>query len=375
MSTFLDSFDFKRQTSLYLHIPFCLSKCSYCAFYSKPGICSNEIESYVNALVTEIDQTVERLKKPFYTAFIGGGNPFCLSPDQLEKICTSVCRYGRPLEFTTEMNPESADDRYAYLFKRYFTRLSMGVQSLNSNALNFLGRNASLEQTLKGIEWAKKIENEGTKVSFDMISCLGSFHDALSDVKNMVENFSPKHLSVYALTMEESTELYRRNVQLPDNDEQATILYGIWNYLKDKGFKHYEVSNFAQNGNESLHNMAYWDYQQYIGLGCAAASTGIKNGCYVRYTGERDFAKFASLKEFSCYEKESLSELEAFEEFVLMGVRHKKGLSLERLKKEFGKSLSVIPLGFSEKDGFLFPSDEGLMTSDAAALSIIQALS
>lgn len=372
---FLDSFDFNRQISLYIHIPFCLSKCSYCAFYSKANVCEEEREAYTVKLIQQIEKVTSGMTAPFYTAFIGGGNPFCLSPDQLLRICKAVFKHGRPVEFTTEMNPESASNAYLCLFDEYLTRLSMGVQSLDEKALKFLGRNATIEQTYRGIEWAQKLRARGTDVSFDLITCLDSCFDPLSDIKQMVSSFEPEHLSVYALTLEEGTPLAMQKPNLPDDDRQAEILLKIWDFLTHSGYEHYEVSNFAKNGKISRHNSVYWDYQQYIGLGSGAASTAINGTTYTRFSCAQDFKAFSTSESFDLYKEEVLSKDEAMEELILLGLRHKKGLSLERLEKEFGKKVQFEVPGFKKINEFLVPSEQGFLTADSAALSLIQALS
>lgn len=372
---FTESFDFNKPISLYIHIPFCHSKCSYCAFYSKTCFNENEKEAYTNKLVKEIEAVTSLMDKPFYTAYIGGGNPFCLSFSQLERICKAVCKNGNPVEFTSEINPESASNEYSGLFEKYLTRLSMGVQSVDEKALNFLGRNADSEQTLKGIYWAKGLEKKGIDISFDLITCLGEFHNHMKDVSFLVENFQPVHLSVYSLTLEENTALYNRKPQLPSPDDQFDVLNEIWKYLENKGYSHYEVSNFAVPGKESLHNLVYWDYQQYIGLGAAAASTAVNNGIYTRFNCVSDYVQYLKSPLFSSYSKEVLTPTEALEEFILMGVRHKKGISLKRLKDEFDREIAFEVPGFEISDVNLIPSDNGMMTADAAAFLILDSLS
>ena len=365
---FEQSFDFDRPLSLYVHVPFCIRKCSYCAFFSCTGQNEEIRENYTDRIVSEIEKINQKLKTPFHTVFIGGGNPGCLSYRQLERICKAACKNGRPEEFTTEMNPESLDENKCSLFADYFTRLSMGVQSLDEKALKFLGRNASLKETIKGMENACTLREEtGISLNFDLITCLGKWHDALADVRKTVGDFSPDHLSIYALSIEEGTPLYRQNVTVPDSDEQFEILSGIWKFMKDRKYVHYEVSNFAEPGHECMHNIVYWDYSQYAGVGPGAASTGFRDGLAYRIEADCNIANWK-------YNMVSLSVQEQLEEFVLMGLRHSKGLDLERLERYFGKTITEIPDGYSKKGGFLVPDEHGLITSDAAALQIISKL-
>ena len=375
--SFLSSFDTDKGLSLYIHVPFCISKCAYCAFYSRPGCTDDVMDSYTERLLKEISLVNGLMKGRTYdTAFIGGGNPGCLGAERLSRIAEAVCANGRPSEFSVEMNPESLDEAFSPLFGKYFTRLSMGVQSLDENALAFLGRNADLKSTKRGLELSKKLRETGCTVSYDLITCLGPWHDELSDVKALVENYRPDHLSVYALTLEEGTPLYRKNPNLPDEDEQYVILNRVWKYLKEQGFEHYEVSNFAKPGFRCRHNCRYWAYEQYLGLGPGAASTAFsKDGSVHRFSFRPDVDSYVSQEPLTGFEREDLSSSEAVEELVLMGLRYKGGLDLTRLENMAGKCLDSDFLkglnGFSVNDGHLVPDDDGLMTADAAAEAII----
>lgn len=378
---FLDSFDFSSDTSLYVHVPFCTSKCSYCAFYSLAGCKADEMDAFTVKVVSEIEKVNERMNgKAFETAFIGGGNPGCLGKQRLNKIAEAVCRNGRPAEFSTEMNPESLDESFFPLFESFFTRLSMGVQSLDPNALAFLGRNSDSESTVRGLKLSQKLhEQYKADLSYDLITCLGAWHDELSDVKRMVEEYPSDHLSVYALTLEEGTPLYRRKPNLPDSDEQYVILSRIWSYLEKQGYEHYEVSNFARNGKRCLHNCRYWAYRQYVGLGPAGASTAFgSDGEVTRFVFRPSVTDYVKSGLFEGFEQENLTEKEAAEEEILMGLRYKGGLDLKRLSERVHRELDLTRLtgieGFSEKDGFLVPDDRGLMVADAVAERIVDAL-
>ena len=382
----LESFDYHKPLSLYIHVPFCESKCSYCAFYSIPDKDSELKKLYLKRLLEELDVVVSLIEgRAFETAYIGGGNPGCLGLDALTEIADKVCKNGRPEEFTVEMNPDSltSDIISDYSpFNGEFTRLSLGIQSLSEKALNFLGRNATLSQTYEGLELSQKLQAQtGCELSYDLITCLGSWHDPLKDVKELTDNFPTNHLSVYALTLEEGTPMYKRRPNLPDEDQQFDILSGIWTYLEQRGFEHYEVSNFAKNGKRGLHNCRYWAYQPYLGLGPGSASTAIKGENVTRLNVEKSVLEYVKEKPFEGYAVESLSRVEAFEELVLMGLRYKGGLDLARVRDEFGikKALEVGKAGFEvsgfeRKGDFLVPLDEGLMIADYASQKVIEIL-
>ena len=382
----LTAFDFQKPLSLYIHVPFCEAKCSYCAFYSIPDKDLELKQLYVKRLLSELDVVVSAMEgRPFETAYLGGGNPGCLGLENLAKLAAKVCGNGRPKEFTVEMNPDSLTSDMigeASPFNGGFTRLSLGIQSLSERALKFLGRNATLSQTYNGLELSQKLNSKtGCELSYDLITCLGSWHEPLEDVKTLTEIFPSNHLSVYALTLEEGTPLYKRKPNLPDEDQQYEILTELWSYLEQKGFEHYEVSNFAKAGKRGLHNCRYWAYQPYLGLGPGAASTAMKGEMVTRWNAGKSVLEYVKGKAFEGYEVEQLSRVEALEELVLMGLRYKGGLDLARVRDEFGvkRALEVgkAPFevaGFERKGNFLVPLDEGLMIADYVAQKVIEIL-
>lgn len=382
----LNSFDFQQPLSLYIHVPFCQSKCNYCAFYSISDHDSQLKDLYVKRLLAELEVVVSALNgKAFETAYIGGGNPACLGLDNLEKIAKLVCKNGSLKEFTVEMNPDSLDEEMISLngpFNGLINRLSLGIQSLSERALKFLGRNATLEQTYRGLELSQRLNSlTGCELSYDLITCLGSWHEPIEDVKKLTSNFPSNHLSIYVLTLEEGTPLFKARPALPNEDQQYNILKELWDYVEALGFEHYEVSNFAKNGKRGLHNCRYWDYMPYLGLGPGAASTAQKNGMFTRYCVEKSVLKYVSGEKFSGCEVEPLSGEEALEEVVLMGLRYKGGLDLGRLVREFGiKRALEVGLEGCEVENFvrfgerLVPTDEGLMIADYVAQKVIEIL-
>ena len=385
MSLMTGCFDFSKDLSLYIHVPFCVSKCAYCAFYSVPGCTGTLMDAYTQRLLAEIDAVNEAMDgKPFANAFIGGGNPGCLGPERLGRLAQAVCRNGRPAEFSTEMNPESLTEDFFPLFGKYFTRLSMGVQSLDPKALEYLGRNSNLEQTLHGMDLSRKLRSEtGCDINYDLITCLGTWHDELGDVRRISEEYGPDHLSVYALTLEEGTPLYKRAPVLPDSDEQYEILGRVWDYLENLGFEHYEVSNFARPGKRCGHNCRYWAYRPYLGLGPGAASTAFdRDGNVTRINFPASVNDYVAASPFEGALYERLTRREACEELVLMGLRYKGGLDVRRAAEYAGMTwerdivseLCANLPGFHENGDFIVPDDEGLMTADAAALTLLDRL-
>ncbi|MCF0237776.1 MAG: coproporphyrinogen III oxidase family protein [Sphaerochaetaceae bacterium] len=379
---FLNSFDYNKEISLYIHVPFCTSKCKYCAFYSKTDYNDDVLDLYLNRIIIEINEVTKRCNRPYYTAFIGGGNPGILGYKRLSAIVDAVCEKGQPREFSLEINPETLNVSMFSLFSKnrktgHFTRISLGVQSLNRRALFFLGRNATLEETYEGLFNVMSLRNSTScTVNLDLITCLGSWHDSLQDINRILSNYDPDSLSLYALTLEEGTPLYKEKPVLPDGDGQYDILFPIWKYLEDSGYNHYEVSNFGKKGKECLHNKVYWQYKQYLGLGPGAASTafGINT---VRFDFLKDINSYIHNEPFTSFSYEVLDKTSSLYEFVLMGLRSKEGLDVNRLKKDFSKSLNpsffnIFPNYYElSSDGFLVPDDNGLMIADTIAEELL----
>jgi len=368
---FLDNFDKEKKTSLYIHIPFCTSKCYYCAFYSKV---SNQkiIDTYVTKLVKEIKEASLYFKKPFYTVYIGGGNPGILSEEQLLQICKAVCEFGKPVEFTMEINPESLKDHYNQLFD-YITRLSVGIQSLNEKRLQILGRNSSREETIKGLLLAKKLkEKHHFDLNLDFICCVDNEREAtIKDLEQIFSYVEVEHLSVYELTIEEGTVLYNRKFKSLTEDETVEELKSIWKFLNTKGFEHYEVSAFAKNEKYCKHNLVYWNMAQYLGLGVSAASTALN--IYSRIECPHNINSYLESKVLGNYEVTLLNENERLEEFVIMNLRKKTGIDLIKLKKVFNKEIKDFsyPGYKKENEKFVISEEKGFLLCDGCALALL----
>ena len=371
---FLDNFDLEKKTSLYIHIPFCISKCYYCAFYSKV---SNQeiIDKYVTKLVKEIEKATFHFKKPFYTVYIGGGNPGLLSENQLLKICKAACRFGKPVEFTIEMNPESLKQDYFELFS-FVNRLSLGIQSLNEGRLKTLGRNSSRDETIQGLLRAVALkEKYHFNLNLDFICCVDSDREAtIRDLEQIFSYVEPEHLSVYELTIEKGTVLYNQNFKGLDEDETVDELKGIWKFLKDKGFEHYEVSAFARNKKYCKHNLVYWNMEQYLGLGVSSASTALNT--YSRIECPHNIKSYLESKVLGNYEVTILNKEERLEEFVIMNLRKKTGIDLIKLKNIFNKEIKNFsyPGYKTENEKFVISNETGFLLCDGCALALLDLL-
>lgn len=273
----------KPPRSLYVHLPFCRSKCRYCDFYSIAiGPSSDSvIDAYVDALLSRLDERMDECFYPyedagFDTVYVGGGTPTALPRSSLERLFVGLAaRVGRPREWTVEANPESLDEAAVAIFlKSGVTRLSLGVQSLDDGLLASLGRPAGSEACERALGLA--LGSGSFSVSADLMAGLPRRRPLVEEVERLADS-GIGHLSIYDLVLEDGTELASRVASgafvLPDQDEAASEREEADAALGSLGFHRYEISNYARPGSESLHNLAYWRMDPYLGVGASAVST------------------------------------------------------------------------------------------------------
>ena len=260
--------------NIYIHIPFCGSKCDYCGFYSESSPSSNRIEQFLNKLEGQL--TALELTKPVNTLFLGGGTPSLLSPEELQRLYTMV-KNNIPLnsetEISMECNPETLCSERLAVIKPMINRMSIGVQSFSDNFLDVLGRSSSREHIEKALRLVKDFSFEN--LSIDLIYGIPgqTQEDWLSGLQLAVDS-NVKHISCYSLTLEEGSELVNNidNFAPVEDDASAEIWIKTGEFLGKQGFSRYEVSNYSRPGAECRHNVNIWHGQTYLGLGPAASS-------------------------------------------------------------------------------------------------------
>ena len=335
--------------SLYIHIPFCKSKCEYCDFFSVP--CGNKCipDEYVDALVQELDFRIKLYKvHRFSTVYIGGGTPSLLKITQLEKIMQKVLSLGNPSEITMEVNPEDVTEELLVTMNDLgINRISCGIQSLNDEVLRCVKRRGCVENIFDKIELIKKSWNG--IFSVDIISALPnqSKSDFLDGLKKIV-SFEPEHISMYALTIEESTPLGKK-LQKGQLSYDFEVADEMWiagrDFLINSGYVHYEVSNFAKKGFDCEHNMAYWKLKNYIGIGAGAVGT-IYSDRTVRWSNSTKLDSYISFwnKNLSDIKMDELCNIQSVEnidfniqvfEYFMMGLRTSYGICKEEFEARF----------------------------------------
>ena len=280
----------EQTLGLYLHIPFCKSKCAYCDFYSLPHS-EEKMDAYAAALLRHLEEVAPRCTAHTVdTVYFGGGTPSYLGEKRLTHLLKAVKKrfhVASDAEITLEANPDSAGDWKALrtLRKAGFNRISLGVQAADDDLLRRIGRVHTWEQALSAAAAARMAGFDN--LSLDLIYGLpGQTLEAWQDTLRSAAALEPQHLSCYGLKVEPGTPLWqqRDSADLPDDDTQADMYLWTVDYLQKKGYEQYEISNFAQPGYESRHNLKYWTLGEYAGFGPGAHSD--MGG--VRFAYERD---------------------------------------------------------------------------------------
>lgn len=333
---------------VYVHIPFCLKKCSYCDFASYPGLISRA-DCYLENVYAEMQQYIGIAADSVY---IGGGTPTSLNKEQLLNLITKLKSnflLTDDCEFTVECNPKTVDFDYLKALKNAgVNRLSIGVQSLNDNELKILGRVHSKLEAIECIDMVKKVGFN----NFNVDLMFGLPDQAMDDFAKTVKEVlkaEPSHISCYSLIVEDNTPISKLinsgELILPDEDTEREMYHYLIDVLKDAGYKHYEISNFAKDGKESRHNNKYWERKPYIGLGAAAHS----NVCNLRFGNPSTLSEYEEISSLSApggRETENLTQDDKMSEFVILGLRKMDGISKKSFADEFGVSIESV---FSEQ--------------------------
>ena len=261
--------------SLYIHIPWCVKKCPYCDFNSHESRIEIPEKRYVAALIADLEQSVPRVYgRKIKSVFFGGGTPSLFSAQSIDEILSAV-RMLTPLDYgaevTLEANPGTVDTAHFVGYKQAgVNRVSLGIQSFNANYLKALGRIHDDKQAIAAAELALKTFE---RVNLDVMYALPnqSLKDALNDAE-MAVKFNPDHLSFYHLTLEPNTPFHRTPPSLPSDDVSADMQEQIEALLVQNGYEHYETSAFCKPKSQARHNLNYWQFGDYLGIGAGAHS-------------------------------------------------------------------------------------------------------
>jgi len=367
--------------ALYIHIPFCTNKCHYCDFTSYV-LKGQPVDAYLDALEREMERTVKLMPTDVIdTVFVGGGTPTVLTPPQMDRFLSSVKAYfplSEHVEFTMEANPGTTDiDKLTAMREGGVNRISFGVQSFDNGLLERIGRIHNVDDVYRSLENARKVGFNNLSIDLMFGLPKQSLEQLADSVRKALELELP-HYSIYSLKVEENTlfhKLYERNeLPLPPEEEEFNMFVLLMNMLKQNGFKHYEISNFAKPGFESRHNSTYWRNEPYYGLG--AGAHGYANR--VRHMNIKGVQPYidATLEKLPRLESFDISEKEAMEDFMMVGLRLLDGVRSSHFSKQFdGQSLEAKFGGIIDKlikDGLLerveLASDIGYRLTDQGVL-------
>ena len=342
-----------KTLSIYIHYPFCKSKCPYCDFNSHVR---NNIdhEAFQNAYLAELEYFAQRLKnRQIKTIFFGGGTPSLMPIGLPEKIFDKISKLwnlDKNCEITIEANPTSFEAEKFKDFKSAgINRLSMGIQALNDNDLKFLGREHSAREAISAIETASKIFDN---YSFDLIYARPS--QTIENWKNELNQaikLSPNHLSLYQLTIEKGTKFYGQHKNgefiLP-NEELSADLYNLTNQIThDNGLELYEISNYARKNHECRHNLVYWNGDDYIGIGAGAHSRvylddDINRSAIIMFHEPSSWLSKVKNEGIGIQQINQINKPELLEEIILMGLRLKDGIDNDIFINHFNKNIIEI---------------------------------
>lgn len=335
--------------SLYVHVPFCEQICHYCDF-NKFFLKNQPIDEYLALCAREMEKTVLAFPstEEISTIYIGGGTPTSLSTKQLQILIAEINKHfsiTKNVEFTVEVNPGSADEeKMSMLHEMGVNRLSIGAQTFDEGLLKSINRDHEAKDVEKTVELARRagIKNLSIDMMFGLPrQTLKQWKDSL----NAACELPIQHISAYSLKVEEKTVFYQmlRKGKLPLlNQEEEAIMYEyLLEKLTENGFHHYEISNFAKQGHESIHNLTYWDNEEYYGIGAGAHS--YTNG--VRRINHGPLPKYMNAlknNDLPYLEEHVVTEKEKMEEQMFMGLRKREGVSVTTFKNRFGKDVHEV---------------------------------
>lgn len=332
-----------RKLGIYIHIPFCARKCNYCDFLSAPETRETK-ERYLSLLDREMQLYKEIVSaREADTLFIGGGTPSFLETDLTDKLLCSVKKWipsENLKEFTIECNPNSVTEEKLNLYKEAgVTRISLGMQSACDEELKKLGRLHSVKEFEKTYELVRKHGFE--RVNIDVMAAIpGQTIESYKHTLEYVVGLSPEHISSYSLIIEEGTPFYEKYRENPPVDEDTDRqMYDLTKEILGRhGYHRYEISNYAKEGQECIHNLKYWQGGDYLGLGLGAASC-MEHERWSNVRGLTDYEDRICRGQKPVEQTEELGEEEQKAEFMFLGLRCMEGVSAERFEKKFHQSV------------------------------------
>lgn len=337
-----------KDLGIYIHIPFCVSKCLYCDFFSLPAD-SGTKNAYIDALCRQTESAAGEVRDGYrvVSVFFGGGTPSIFEAGMLMKVLDCVRAnfvMAEDCETTVECNPGTVDAVKLGIYRQSgVNRLSFGLQSADDSELRALGRIHTFRDFLESYEAARKSGFDNINV--DLMSALpGQTLKSWSRTLKTVAALRPEHISAYSLIIEDGTPLAeavsadRQALLLPDEETEREMYYLTGEYLEATGYGHYEISNYARPGCECRHNIIYWKRGDYIGFGAGASS--FLNG--KRYAAAKDILAYIEAPDKAFGEPETLTAADSMAEFMFLGMRMLCGVKRSDFRQNFGRQLDNV---------------------------------
>ena len=382
-----------RELEIYIHIPFCARKCAYCDFCSFDSLSETERERYVTALVNEISAFADTARdRAVRSVFFGGGTPSLLTEKQLTAIFSALSHYNilSDAEISMEINPKTVDrEKLEFIRGCGVNRLSIGMQSANDSELFMLGRLHSSEDFLTCYHLAREVGFDNINV--DIMTALPG--QSISDLEKTLDfavSLAPEHISAYILKIEENTPFAKRKIATPDEELTADMYLYTCERLKNAGYSHYEISNFAKDGYRCVHNMGYWEGTDYLGFGVSASSLFDGN----RYTHIRSLSDYIDFSDGEKTAEDYISSAKITEnegesdekyEYIMLSLRLSDGILLERANELFGFDFYLhfkdiidrtVKAGLATLDGGrYFLTDRGMCVSSSVICEFLLRMS
>lgn len=333
-----------EELGIYVHIPFCKRKCSYCDFKSFSNIDKINQKKYVDALIKEIQNSQNTNKYIVTTIYIGGGTPSFINEAYIKDILQAIYKkweIKNDVEITIEVNPGTITKEKLEAYKNMgINRLSIGLQSTNNYLLNKIGRIHSYEEFIENYILARKIGFENINIDLMLALPEQNMEDLMQSVKKVI-NLNPEHISIYSLILEENTELWKKvknkEENLVEDDLEREMYWKSKKAFEAAGYIHYEISNYAKPGFESKHNKNCWSQKQYLGFGIAAHS--YFNG--KRFYKVEDLNKYITniekneFKNNIIIEEENRTKEDIAKEYMMLGLRKIEGVSISEFQRKF----------------------------------------
>ena len=348
---------------VYVHWPFCAAKCPYCDFNSHVRHQPVDQDAYVAAFLREM-QAMRAISgvRTVTSIFMGGGTPSLMKPQTVEAILNGIARHWHVpsgIEITMEANPSSVEaERFRGYRAAGVNRVSLGVQALNDRDLKFLGRLHDVADALRAVKLAREIF---PRMSFDLIYARpGQTGDEWTRELREAISYAVDHLSLYQLTIEQGTPFFGLHkagkIVIPDQDHAAALYEITQSFTADAGMPAYEVSNHARPGAESRHNLTYWRYGDYVGLGPGAHGRLTANGrkyATATHRTPEEWLKLIDEHGHGMVDRDALETDEQADEMLLMGLRLREGLDLARWSALSGRELDIDRENFLIGHGFI----------------------